>query len=93
MSLSNLVRVGSVAAVAAGALLLPVALVGLYARQAEAAGALGLVGFLAALVGAGLLAGLSWTLAFVVPTWPLRPLPFSTPSPRGRWLSGSCSRA
>lgn len=68
MSLSNLVRVGSVAAVAAGALLLPVALVGLYARQAEAAGALGLVGFLAAFVGTGLLAGMFWTLAFVAPS-------------------------
>lgn len=51
-----------------GALLLLVALGGLYARQSEAAGALGLVGFLAALVGTGLLAGMMWTLAFVVPS-------------------------
>ncbi len=51
-----------------GVLLLLVALVGLYARQSEAAGALGLVGFLVALVGTGLLVGMMWTLAFVVPS-------------------------
>jgi hypothetical protein len=51
-----------------GGLLLLVALVGLYARQSEAAGALGLVGFLAALVGTGLLVGMMWALAFVVPS-------------------------
>jgi len=49
-----------------GSMLLLVALVGLYARQSEAAGALGLVGFLAALVGTGLLVGSFWTQAFVV---------------------------
>ena len=51
-----------------GALLLLVALAGLHARQSEAAGAFGLAGFLAALVGTGLLAGMFWTLAFVVPS-------------------------
>ncbi len=51
-----------------GSLLLLVALVGLYARQSEAAGALGLVGFLVALVGTGLLVGMMWTMAFVVPS-------------------------
>ncbi len=51
-----------------GGLLLLVALVGLYAYQSEAAGVLGLVGFLAALVGTGLLVGMMWTLAFVVPS-------------------------
>ncbi len=51
-----------------GVLLLLVALVGLYASQAEAAGTLGLVGFLAALVGTGLLAGMMWAMAFVVPS-------------------------
>lgn len=51
-----------------GGLLLLVALVGLYAYQSEAAGALGLVGFLVALVGTGLLVGMMWTLAFVVPS-------------------------
>ena len=51
-----------------GALLLLVALVGLYTRQSEAAGTLGLVGFLVALVGTGLLAGMMWAMAFVVPS-------------------------
>lgn len=51
-----------------GSLLLLVALVGLYARQSEAAGALGLSGFLVALVGTGLLVGMMWTMAFVVPS-------------------------
>lgn len=51
-----------------GVLLLLAALVGLYARQSDAAGAPGVAGFLAALVGTGLLAGMMWTLAFVVPS-------------------------
>ena len=51
-----------------GGLLLLVALVGLYAHQSQAAGALGLLGFLAALIGTGLLVGMMWTLAFVVPS-------------------------
>jgi len=51
-----------------GGLLLLVALVGLYAHKSEAAGTLGLIGFLAALVGTGLLAGMFWTLTFVIPT-------------------------
>jgi hypothetical protein len=50
-----------------GALLLLVALVGLYARQSEAAGVLGLVGFLVALIGTGLLVGTFWTNAFIPP--------------------------
>jgi hypothetical protein len=50
-----------------GALLLLVAVVGLYARQSEAAGALGLVGFLTALIGTGLLVGTFWTDAFIPP--------------------------
>lgn len=44
------------------------ALVGLYAHQSEAAGALGLLGFLAALIGTRLLVGMMWTLTFVVPS-------------------------
>ncbi len=50
-----------------GALLLLVAVVGLHARQSEAAGALGLAGFLAALIGTGLLVGFFWTNAFIPP--------------------------
>lgn len=51
-----------------GVLLLLVALSGLYAHQSEAAGALGVAGFVAALIGTGLLAGMMWTFAFVVPS-------------------------
>jgi hypothetical protein len=51
-----------------GVLLFLVAVVGLHARQSEAAGTLGLVGFLAALIGTGLLTGMFWTNAFVPPT-------------------------
>lgn len=47
--------------------LLLIGLVGLYARQSEAAGALGLVGFLVAFVGTVLVAGFSWTGVFVAP--------------------------
>lgn len=51
-----------------GALLLLVALAGLYARQSSEAGTLGLVGFLAALVGTGMLIGIMWTITFVAPS-------------------------
>lgn len=47
--------------------LLPLGLVGLYARQSEAAGPLGLLGFLAAFAGTGLVAGFLWTNTFVAP--------------------------
>ncbi len=47
--------------------LLLVGLVGLYARQSEAAGLLGMVGFLVALVGTGLAIGVSWEEVFVPP--------------------------
>jgi uncharacterized membrane protein len=50
-----------------GALLLLVAVVGLHARQSEAADALGLAGFLTALIGTGLLVGTFWTNAFIPP--------------------------
>jgi hypothetical protein len=50
-----------------GLALMLLALVGLYARQAEAAGPLGLVGFLAAFLGTGLLMGASWTNTFTPP--------------------------
>lgn len=110
MSLSNLVRLGGMAALAAGALLLVgdlwslvqvlqygnalrfseeasttsytvvsamymvgvllllVAAVGLYARHSGTFGALGLFGFLAALIGTGLIVGLMWALTFVAPS-------------------------
>ena len=47
--------------------LLPLGLVGLYARQSGAAGPLGLLGFLAAFAGTGLVAGFLWTDTFVAP--------------------------
>ncbi len=42
-------------------------LFGLYTSQSEAAGVLGVVGFLLAFLGTALLAGFSWAQAFVVP--------------------------
>ncbi len=48
-------------------LLLPLGLVGLYAKQSEASGPLGLVGFVVAFVGTVLVAGFFWTSAFIVP--------------------------
>lgn len=50
-----------------GTMLLLGGLVGLYARQSEAAGRLGLVGFLVAFVGTALLVGLFFTQTFLVP--------------------------
>lgn len=49
------------------AVLLLGGLVGLYARQSEAAGRLGLLAFLVAFVGTALLVGLFFTQAFLVP--------------------------
>jgi hypothetical protein len=54
------------ARVFAGVLLL-LGLVGLYARQSEAVGPLGLVAFLAAFAGTALIFGTWWTNAFVAP--------------------------
>jgi hypothetical protein len=51
-----------------GALLLLIALAGLYGSQSQTAGDLGVAGFLAALVGTGLLVALMWTIAFVAPS-------------------------
>ncbi len=42
-------------------------LVGLYARQSEEAGLLGVVGFLVAFLGTALLVGASWNQAFITP--------------------------
>jgi Na+-driven multidrug efflux pump len=44
-----------------------VGLVGLYARQSQAAGALGLVGFLVAFAGTVLVAGFVWASIFIAP--------------------------
>lgn len=50
------------------AVLLLGGLVGLYARQAQSAGLLGLVGFLVAFLGTALLIGFLWTSAFIIPS-------------------------
>jgi hypothetical protein len=50
-----------------GVMLLLVGLVGLYARQSQAAGALGLVGFLVAFAGTVLVAGFLWASIFIAP--------------------------
>ena len=51
-----------------GGMLVLLGLVGLYARQSEASGAPGLVGFLAAFAGTSLLLGAFWANTFVVPS-------------------------
>ena len=43
-------------------------LIGLYARQSEAAGVLGRVGFLVAFIGTALAMGISWAEVFVLPS-------------------------
>jgi hypothetical protein len=48
-----------------GGLLLLLGLVGLHARQSEAAGALGLAGFFGAFIGTGFFVGGAWTNTFV----------------------------
>jgi hypothetical protein len=48
-------------------LLLPLGLVGLYARQSEAAGPLGLLSFLVAFAGTVLVAGFLWADTFIAP--------------------------
>jgi hypothetical protein len=48
--------------------LLLIGLVGLYARQSEAAGLLGLVGFLVAFLGTALATGFRWATLFIAPS-------------------------
>ena len=48
-------------------LLLPLGLVGMYARQLETSGLLGLVAFILAFIGTVLVAGFFWTSAFIAP--------------------------
>ncbi|MDP9410465.1 MAG: hypothetical protein M3P70_08175 [Actinomycetota bacterium] len=58
-------------------------LVGLYARQSEASGALGLVGFLAAFAGTSLMLGASWTNTFVPPALAVEAPEFLAAGPAG----------
>jgi hypothetical protein len=55
-----------------GMTLLLIGLVGLYARQSETAGPLGLAGFLVALIGVVLFAGFFWANIFLAPALALR---------------------
>lgn len=57
------------ALITVGALLILGGLVGLYSRQAEEAGILGLVAFLMAFVGSAMIVGFEWFLGFVVFPW------------------------
>ena len=66
------------------AVLLPLGLVGLYAYQSEAMGALGLVAFLVAFVGSILMAGAIWSQAFVAPTLSETAPEFLDEDPGGR---------
>ena len=50
-----------------GAVFVLLGLCGLYVRQSEAAGALGLIGFLVAFLGTVLIGGLFWASAFIGP--------------------------
>lgn len=52
-----------------GGLLILGSLVGLYTRQADKAGILGLVAFLMAFVGSAMIVGFEWFLGFVVFPW------------------------
>ncbi|MBA3474726.1 MAG: hypothetical protein H0T57_16145 [Rubrobacter sp.] len=68
--------------VLAGMLLL-LGLVGLYARQSEASGALGLVAFLVAFAGTALILGTWWTNAFVAPSLAMDAPAFLEAGPTG----------
>lgn len=66
-----------------GGMLLLVGLVGLYTRQAEASGTLGLIGFLAAFAGTSLMMGAFWTNTFVPPALALEAPEFLATRPAG----------
>ena len=51
-----------------GLILIALGLVGLYARQSERAGSLGLIAFLVTFTGVALALGFAWTFLFTVPT-------------------------
>jgi hypothetical protein len=70
-----------------GAPLLLIGLVGLYARQSQAAGALGLVGFLLAFAGTLLGAGLAWAGMFMVPALATEAPDFLDAGPPGLFLT------
>lgn len=71
-----------------GGMLLLVGLVGLYARQTEISGALGLVGFLAAFAGTSLMMGAFWTNTFVPPALAVEAPEFLATEPAGTFGFG-----
>jgi len=69
-------------------LLLPLGLVGLYARQSETSGPLGLLGFVVAFAGTMLVAGFRWVDTFLAPELATSaPGVFESGPPPGRALS------
>ena len=71
-----------------GGVLLLLGLVGLYARQSEAAGILGLVGFVAALFGTVLALGAVWAQLFVAPSLAIEAPRVLDTEPRGALALG-----
>src|SRR5215210_5144576 len=68
-----------------GMVLILFGLFGLYASQSEAAGTLGLVGFLVAFLGTALAAGASWAQTFIAPLLATEAPNFSKRNPSGSY--------
>lgn len=66
-----------------GGVLILLGLVSIYARQSEAAGILGLAGFLAAFVSMALVVGAFWTFTFVAPSAAIEAPAFLDGDPAG----------
>ena len=71
-----------------GMLLLLVGLLGLYAHQSEAAGLLGLVGFVVAFLATALMVGVAWALLFFTPSVALAAPGFFGAVPPGPLVPG-----
>jgi hypothetical protein len=77
-----------------GGMLVLLGLVGLYARQAEASGVPGLIGFLAAFAGTSLLLGAFWANTFVAPSLAAEAPEFlNAPTTGALWLGFTSSWA
>ena len=72
-----------------GAILVLGGLVGLYARQSEQAGPLGLLGFLVTFLGMALVVGASWASTFTEPALAQVAPELLAQDPQGGWTSGS----
>jgi hypothetical protein len=70
------------------ALLIILGLVGLYARQAEQAGSLGLIAFLVALAGTVMVSGIDWSAAFMAPWFAETAPELVDAEPTGVFLAG-----